>query len=73
MQNMIIKLQKRGTTSMMVTHDMSTALRVCDRIALLSGGKIKAVDTPKNFKESHNALLNNFIKGIKQGENHESA
>jgi phospholipid/cholesterol/gamma-HCH transport system ATP-binding protein len=73
MQNTIMKLQKRGTTSMMVTHDMSTALRVCDRVALLSGGKIKAIDTPKNFKESHNVLLNNFVKGIKQGENHESA
>lgn len=73
MQNTIIKLQKRGTTSMMVTHDMSTALRICDRIALLSEGKIRAIDTPKNFKESHNVLLNNFIKGIKQGENHESA
>ncbi len=73
MQNTIMKLQKRGTTSMMVTHDMSTALRICDRIALLTGGKIKAIDTPKNFKESHNVLLNNFVKGIKQGENHESA
>lgn len=73
MQNTIMKLQKRGTTSMMVTHDMSTALRICDRVALLSGGKIKAIDTPKNFKESHNVLLNNFVKGIKQGENHESA
>ena len=73
MQNTIMKLQKRGTTSMMVTHDMSTALRICDRVALLSGGTIKAIDTPKNFKDSHNVLLNNFVKGIKQGENHESA
>lgn len=73
MQNTIMKLQKRGTTSMMVTHDMPTALRICDRIALLREGKIKAVDTPQNFKKSHNVLLNNFIKGIKQGENHESA
>ena len=73
MQNTIIKLQKRGTTSMIVTHDMPTALRTCDRIALLREGKIKAIDTPQNFKKSHNVLLNNFIKGIKQGENHESA
>ena len=71
MQNTIMKLQKRGTSSVIVTHDMQTALRVCDRIALLSEGKIKAIGTPENFKKSHNILLNNFIKGIKdikQGE-----
>ncbi len=68
MQNTIMKLQKRGTSSVIVTHDMQTALRVCDRIALLSEGKIKAIGTPENFKKSHNVLLNNFIKGIKQGE-----
>lgn len=73
MQNTIMKLQDRGTSSIIVTHDMPTALRVCDRIALLMGGKIQAVDTSQNFKKSHNTLLNNFIKGIKKGENHESA
>ena len=64
MQNIILKLQKKGTSSMIVTHDMPTALRVCDRIALLAYGKIKAIDTPQNFKKSHNRLLDNFIKGI---------
>ena len=72
MQNTIMKLQKRGTSSIIVTHDIPTALRVCDRIALLMGGKIQAVDTPQNFKKSHNIFLSNFIKGIKKGENHES-
>ena len=73
MQKAINKMQKRGATSMIVTHDMQTALKICDRIALLRGGKIQAVDTPKNFRETPNVFLNNFIKGIKQGENHESA
>ena len=72
MQNTIIKMQKRGTSSIIVTHDMQTALRICDRIALLQKGKIQAIDTPQNFKKSYNTLLNNFINGIKQGENHES-
>ncbi|MDE0518523.1 MAG: ATP-binding cassette domain-containing protein [Bdellovibrionales bacterium] len=73
MQKAIMKMQKRGATSMIVTHDMQTALKICDRVALLKGGKIQAVDTPKNFRENPNILLNNFIKGIKQGENYESA
>ena len=73
MQNTIMKLQKRGASSMIVTHDMQTALRICDRIALLREGKIQAIDTPQNFRKSHDTLLKNFIQGIKQGENNGSA
>ncbi len=65
MQKTIVKLQKRGTSSMIVTHDMQTTLKICDRIALLGKGEIQAIDTPQNFKKSYNALLNNFIQGIK--------
>ncbi len=65
MERTIIKLQKRGTTSMIVTHDMATTLKICDRIALLRQGEIQAIDTPQNFKKSYNNLLNNFIQGIK--------
>ena len=68
MQNTIMRLQKRGTSSVIVTHDMQTALRICDRIALLSGGRIKAIGTPDNLKKNHDVILNNFIKGIKKGE-----
>ena len=71
MENTIIKLQKRGTSSIMVTHDMQTALKICNRIALLQEGKIKAIDTPKNFQVSYNKLLNNFVQGIKGGNRYE--
>ncbi len=71
MQNTIIRLQKRGTSSIMVTHDMQTALKICDRIALLGGGKIRVIGTPDNFRKSYNKLLDNFIQGIK-GEEYES-
>ena len=69
MENTILRLQKKGTSSIMVTHDMQTALKLCDRIALLGGGKIQAIDTPQNFQKSYNKLLNNFIHGIKGGDN----
>lgn len=72
MENTIIKLQKRGTSSILVTHDMQSALKICNRIALLQNGQIKAIDTPQNFQISYNKLLNNFIQGIKGGNNHES-
>ena len=66
MQNIIIKLQKRGTSSMIVTHDMPTALRVSDRVALLRRGEIKAIGAVSVLKKKHDTLLNNFIQGIKQ-------
>ena len=69
MENTILRLQKKGTSSIMVTHDMQTALKLCDRIALLGDGKIQAIDTPQNFQKSYNKLLNNFIHGIKGGDN----
>ena len=73
MQNIIIKLQKRGTSSMMVTHDMSTALRVSDRVALLRRGEIKTIGDVSFLKKKQDTLLSNFIKGIKQEEFDESA
>lgn len=72
MQRTIIKLQKRGTSSIIVTHDIQTTLEICDRIALLGKGEIQAIDTPQNFKKSYNILLNNFIRGIKQENNNAS-
>ena len=73
MQNIIMRLQKKGVTSIIVTHDMPTAFRVCDRIALLKEGEIKAIDTAQNIKKTKDTPLNHFIKGIKQGEEHGTA
>ena len=66
--SMMLKLKKRGTTSILVTHNMNVALKVSDRIALVLDGTIKAMGTPKSLEESYNVLLKNFIEGIKGGE-----
>ena len=73
MQNTIVKMQKKGTSSVIVTHDMETVLKVCDRIALLQEGKIQAIESMQNFKKNKNKRLNNFVKGIKQGEDNDTA
>ena len=41
-----------GVTSIMVTHDVRGAFRTADRIALLTAGKVVAVGTPAEFRES---------------------
>ena len=38
------------TTVFLTTHDMDEADRLCDRIAIINGGKIVALDTPDDLK-----------------------
>jgi ABC-2 type transport system ATP-binding protein len=47
-----IQEQRReaGTTILLTTHDMVEADGLCDRIAILEGGRIAALDTPQGLK-----------------------
>ena len=67
----MLKLKRRGTTSILVTHNMSAALQVSDRIALLSEGKFSAIGTPKTIENDYNVLLKNFMLGVKGGTKNE--
>ena len=42
---------EHATTVFLTTHDMDEADRLCDRIAIISGGKVVALDTPAGLKE----------------------
>jgi ABC-2 type transport system ATP-binding protein len=46
------KLHAEGQTILLTTHYMEEADSVCDRIAIMDRGRILAMDTPKNLKES---------------------
>ena len=64
----MLKLKRRGTTSIVVTHNISLALKISNRMALLSDGKFAVVGTPKNIEKDYNVLLKNFINGVKGGK-----
>ena len=51
-----------GVTSVMVTHDVRGAFRVADRLALLSEGRIVMQGTPKEFLESPNPKVREFLE-----------
>jgi phospholipid/cholesterol/gamma-HCH transport system ATP-binding protein len=51
-----------GVTSVMVTHDVRGAFRVADRLALLSEGRIVMQGTPKEFLESTNPKVREFLE-----------
>jgi ABC-2 type transport system ATP-binding protein len=46
----ITGLQKKGMTILYTTHYMEEADRLCDRVAIMDGGKIIAMDTTHNLK-----------------------
>jgi phospholipid/cholesterol/gamma-HCH transport system ATP-binding protein len=47
-------------TSIVVTHDIEGALLVCDRIALLEGGRMQFIGTPEAFRHSDVPLVRAF-------------
>jgi phospholipid/cholesterol/gamma-HCH transport system ATP-binding protein len=54
---------KLGVTSVVVTHDMPSALKVSDRLAMLHQGRIAAVGTPEEIEMTHDSLIRDFIEG----------
>ncbi|WP_286924493.1 MULTISPECIES: ABC transporter ATP-binding protein [Lysinibacillus] len=49
--NGLRKLNEMGTTIFLTTHDMSEAEILCDRVAFLHKGKIRAIGSPKELKK----------------------
>lgn len=54
---------KLKLTSIVVTHDMASAFKVSDRIALLHEKRIEFVGTVDEVRHSQNAVVRNFIEG----------
>jgi heme exporter protein A len=55
LNNVIVSMKVKGTTTLMVTHDFKQAAEICDRILIMKNGKI--VDDFK-LKERNLDLLN---------------
>lgn len=62
-QEMILRLKRKGVTSILVTHDMPSAFAVCDRIAMLSEGKIGAEGTRADLDSNVGGIIHRFING----------
>jgi phospholipid/cholesterol/gamma-HCH transport system ATP-binding protein len=61
---LIIEMQRDlGVTSVVVTHDMSSAYRIADRIAMLYKGAIVECGTPDEIRNSRNEIVRQFITG----------
>ncbi len=61
---LIIALHDRlKVTSVVVTHDMRSAYKIADRIAMLYNGAIVEVGTPEQIKQSAHPVVQQFIRG----------
>jgi phospholipid/cholesterol/gamma-HCH transport system ATP-binding protein len=59
--------RKLQVTSLAITHDMVSAYKIADRIAMLYEGKIIEVGTPEEIKNSTNPIVQQFITGSAVG------
>lgn len=55
--------EKLGVTSVVVTHDMQSAFKVSDRIAMLHQGRIAVAGTVAEIEHSDLKLVRDFISG----------
>jgi phospholipid/cholesterol/gamma-HCH transport system ATP-binding protein len=60
--DLIVETRNRlGMTSVVVSHDVSSILRIADRIAMIADGTIVAEGTPAELKESRNSVVRSFL------------
>jgi phospholipid/cholesterol/gamma-HCH transport system ATP-binding protein len=62
---LIMKLaEELNVTSVVVTHDMKSAYRVADRVAMLYQGDIRFTGTPAEIQQVEDPVVRGFIEGI---------
>jgi phospholipid/cholesterol/gamma-HCH transport system ATP-binding protein len=66
--DLILSLQERlKITSVVVTHDMASAFKVGDRLALLYEGRIIEMAEKETFRATSNEVVQQFIHGRAHG------
>lgn len=67
--NELVRRMQReiGVTQVVVTHDMSSAYFIADRITFLYQGRVQFVGTPDEVRNTDNPIVQQFIHGRTQG------
>jgi phospholipid/cholesterol/gamma-HCH transport system ATP-binding protein len=66
--DLIVGLRKKlGVTSVAITHDMQSAYKISDRIAMLYKGEIQEIGTPDEIRNTANPIVKQFITGSAVG------
>ncbi len=63
--NLIVRCVKQlGATALTITHDISSARKIADRIVMLYDGKIIWNGKPEDLDDPKNDYVEHFVKGI---------
>lgn len=66
--NLIIELRdKLKVTSIVVTHDMNSAYKIADSIAMFYRGQVIADGKPQDIRNSQHPVVRQFISGLEKG------
>lgn len=66
--NLILKLKNElGVTSVTITHDMKSAFKVADKMAMLYKGEMIADGPKAEFENSKNPFVKQFVNGEAEG------
>jgi len=66
--DLILRLRERlRVTSVSITHDMTSAYKIADRIAMLYEGRIIESGTPGEIRASTNPVVRQFVTGSAHG------
>ena len=68
MKDMILELKEKGKTIIITTHNMEDATELCDKVAFIVDGKIKAMDSPHNLimKKSATSIEYSYLQNGKE-------
>jgi phospholipid/cholesterol/gamma-HCH transport system ATP-binding protein len=58
---------KLGVTAIAVTHDMKSAYKIADRIAMLYEGRVLEIAPPEEIKHSKHPHVHQFVEGLSHG------
>jgi phospholipid/cholesterol/gamma-HCH transport system ATP-binding protein len=59
--------ERTGVTSVVVTHDMTSAYKVGDKISMLYKGKILDTGTPEEIRTTSDEIVRQFVEGLAEG------
>ncbi len=66
--DLIVDLNRKlNVTSVAVTHDMTSAFKIADRIVMLYAGKVEFDGRPDDVRQSSNEIVRQFISGSAAG------
>jgi ABC-type transporter Mla maintaining outer membrane lipid asymmetry ATPase subunit MlaF len=64
---LIVSLSEKSTTSIVVTHNLASAFRIATRVAMLHGGRILEEGEPDALRRSENPIVRQFVEGNPKG------